>query len=104
MVSGSVRTMRPGRRTLGVERGHDGAPGGGEVEALGPLHRLTGRLHRPHAADPEGALSGVGPGDQVPDLVLDHQAQRVHDALGHRAVAAGVAQPDLHGLDHRLLE
>ncbi len=58
----------------------------------------------PHAVDAEGALSGVGPGDQVPDLVLDHQAQRVHDAGGHRAVTAGVAQPDLHGLDHRLLE
>ena len=35
--------VRPGRRTLVVERGHDGAPGRGQIEALGPLHRLTGR-------------------------------------------------------------
>jgi len=44
-------------------------------------HRIIGPRHRAHPADPKGPLPGVGVGDEIPDLVLDHQAERVHHAL-----------------------
>jgi len=70
----------PRRRTLVIERRHDIPPCRSQIEALGSLHRITGPRHRAHPAHAKGPLPGVGVGDEVPDLVLDHQAERVHHA------------------------
>ena len=93
-----------GRSPPVVQRGHDGAPGAGQVEAFGALYRLVRWFHRVHAVDPEGPLAGFGLRDQVPDLVLDDQTERVHHPQRHLPVPSGVVQPDLPALDHRRLQ
>ncbi len=76
----------------------------GEVEPLGPIDRLAGRLDRRDAVDAERPLAGVGARHQVPHGPLGGEPERVDGAGRRRPVARDVAEHDLFAGDDGVLD
>ncbi len=110
-----ARPLRPGRRrtrarppgsppTSSGAQLDDRAPGPREVEAGRPVDRVPGELERADAAHPKRAQTGVGPGHQVPDVGLGHQAEGVYHALALRTFPPCVHDARLDSVHHRSLQ
>ena len=103
-VAASVRrATRAGARRC-VDAGHDAPPSGGQVETNWSLCWLVGARECVDPAEAEGPLSGLGHGHEIPDLVLDHEAERMDRARGVCTIAVGVAKADHHAVDHGHLD
>ena len=103
-VSTTTVASAPARRrsTSAVTRSHSSD----EVEVVGTIGGLVRDGGLEHAVDPVRALRAVDRAEQVPVLLLAHEAPRVDHAIGGLPVPRGVphAHPSaLHdgGLEHR---
>ena len=101
-ASASAVTLH-GRATF-VERRQHRLPCVGQVEAVGPPHRLVGERDASHPAHPERAHPVVGVGDEVPGLALGHEPEGMDDPLTGLPVAPRVVEADLHPVHHGLLQ
>lgn len=83
---------RPGACTPMLYLADDLLPRGSEREVVRALGGLAGRLGPDDPVDSEGSLPSLGPGEQVPDVVLIDQTPRVDQPFGQLSGAVGVGQ------------